>query len=79
MSQAELYRSYAGACVRAAQHATNDAERARWIGMAQHWVQWAEQEEAGRDLSRPMPTPSQPAQQQVQQQQQPQPDDEKKD
>jgi hypothetical protein len=40
MPQAELYRSYAEACVRAAQNAANEAERPRWIGMAQHWLQW---------------------------------------
>ncbi len=44
MSQAELYRSYAEACMRAAQNAANDAERARWVAMAQHWFEWAEEE-----------------------------------
>ena len=43
MSQVELYRGYAKACFRAAQTTTNEAERARWIGMAQHWLQWADE------------------------------------
>jgi hypothetical protein len=51
MSQVELYRSYAEACVRAAQNTANEAERARWIGIAQHWLQWAEEE-----LKNPKPT-----------------------
>jgi len=57
MSQAELYRSYAEACVRAAQNAANEAERARWVGIAQHWLQWAEEE-----LKKPKPTEEQAAQ-----------------
>jgi len=45
MSQADLYRSYAEACFLAAQATTDTAERAKWIGMAQHWLQWAQDEE----------------------------------
>jgi hypothetical protein len=46
MTQAELYRGYAEACFRVARTSTDDAERARWIGMAQQWLQWAQDEEA---------------------------------
>jgi hypothetical protein len=47
MSRADLYRGYAEACFRIAQSAADGAERARWIGMAQQWLQWAQDEEAG--------------------------------
>jgi len=46
MSQAELYRSYAEACFRVAHNAVDDAERARWVSTAQHWLQWAQDEES---------------------------------
>jgi hypothetical protein len=46
MSKAELYRAYAEACFRTAQTITDEAERARWVGMAQQWLQWAQDEEA---------------------------------
>jgi len=68
MSQAELYRSYAQACFRAAQGTANQAERGRWLGMAEHWLHWAQEEEAGRLPWRPVPASWQP-----QQQQEPQP------
>jgi hypothetical protein len=73
MSQAELYRSYAEACVRAAQNAANEAERARWIGMAQHWLQWAQ--EADQPGKQERPTERQQPMQQQQQQQQPKSDE----
>jgi hypothetical protein len=77
MSQADRYRGYAKACIQAAKAAVDDRERGRWLGMAQHWLQWAQEEEGGRALSRPMPTPLQPVQPQAQQQQQPQPNEKK--
>jgi hypothetical protein len=40
-----LYRAYAEACFRIAKTCTDEAERGRWIGMAQHWLQWAQEEE----------------------------------
>jgi hypothetical protein len=46
MSQAELYRGYAEACFRTARNTTDELERARWIGMAQQWLLWAQEEEA---------------------------------
>jgi hypothetical protein len=48
MVQAELYRDYAEACFRVAQTVGDRAERARWIDMAQQWLQWAQEEEAVR-------------------------------
>jgi hypothetical protein len=45
MTQAELYRAYAEACFRVEKTATDEAERSRWVSMAQHWLQWAQQEE----------------------------------
>jgi hypothetical protein len=46
MTQAELYRAYAEACFRVAKTAPEETERARWLGMAQHWLQWAQNEDA---------------------------------
>jgi hypothetical protein len=46
MTQAELYRAYAEACFRVAKTAAEESERARWLGMAQHWLQWAQDEDA---------------------------------
>jgi hypothetical protein len=46
MSKAELYRAYAEACFRTAQVTVSEAERARWVGMAQQWLLWAQEEEA---------------------------------
>ena len=40
--KSDRYRSYAEICFRLAQGATNEEERARWLEMAQHWVEWAE-------------------------------------
>jgi hypothetical protein len=45
MTQPELYRAYAEACFRIAKAAADEAERARWISMAQHWLDWAQEEE----------------------------------
>jgi hypothetical protein len=56
-------------CIQAAKAAVDDRERSRWLGMAQHWLLWAQKEEAGLLASHPMPTPSQPEQPQAQQQQ----------
>ena len=53
MTQPELYRAYAEACFRVAKTSTDEAERARWISMAQHWLQWAQDEEVGRPPSLP--------------------------
>ncbi len=47
MTQAALYRSYAEKCVEIARAATDEAERGRWLGMAQSWLQWAQEIEAG--------------------------------
>jgi hypothetical protein len=62
MSEADEYRGYAEACFRVAQGATDESERARWTSMAQHWLQWAQDEEAGRPPSRPkvVPSPKEP-------------------
>jgi hypothetical protein len=49
---ADTYRSYAEACFRIAQTTTDDAERARWIAMAQHWLQWAQEAEANMKENR---------------------------
>jgi hypothetical protein len=67
MSQAELYRSYAEACVRVAHNAADEAERARWISIAQHWLQWAQ--EADQPWKQERPTERQQPMQQQQQQQ----------
>ena len=40
-SKAELYRSYAEACLAVARSVADQSERARWISMAQHWLDWA--------------------------------------
>jgi hypothetical protein len=40
-SKGDVYRSYAMMCFQLAQR-TAEEERARWIEMAQHWVEWAE-------------------------------------
>ena len=53
MTQAELYRAYAETCFRVAKISTDDTERARWINMAQHWLQWAQDEEE----KKPPPNP----------------------
>ena len=45
MTQPELYRAYSEACFRIAKAAADDAERSRWISMAQHWLDWAQEEE----------------------------------
>ena len=45
MTSPELYRSYAEACFRVAKLSTDEAERGRWLSMAQHWLQWAQEEE----------------------------------
>ena len=47
MSQAKTYRDYAEACFRVALTTAEEAERARWVSMAQQWLQWAQEEEAG--------------------------------
>jgi hypothetical protein len=47
MTQAALYRSYAEKCFEIARAATDEAERGRWLGMAQSWLQWAQEIEAG--------------------------------
>ena len=47
MTQADVYRAYAEACFRVARNSADEAERARWIGMAQHWLQWAQEVEVG--------------------------------
>jgi hypothetical protein len=46
MSQAELYRAYAEACFRLAKNTIDEHERTRWVGMAQQWLQWTQEEEA---------------------------------
>jgi hypothetical protein len=46
-SKSDLYRSYAAACLRAADN-TSEHERARWVAMARHWLQWAEEEDERR-------------------------------
>src|SRR4051812_37528885 len=46
-SKADLYRSYAAACLRLAGN-TCAPERAHWIEMARHWLQWAEDEDQRR-------------------------------
>lgn len=47
-SQADVYRTYAEACVRIAQNVSDDFERSRWISMAQQWLQWAQEVEAAK-------------------------------
>ena len=47
MVRAERYRGYAEACFRVAQTVGDNTERGRWIDMAQQWLQWAQDEEAG--------------------------------
>jgi hypothetical protein len=44
MSQESLYREYAAQCMRVAQSAFSEAERMRWLDMAQQWVRWADLE-----------------------------------
>ena len=48
-SQADVYRAYAEACVRIAQNMSDEAERSRWISMAQQWLHWAQELEARKD------------------------------
>jgi len=52
LSTAEQYRSYAAECLRLAQQAANDEDRARLLGMAQAWREFAdklEREDDGRE------------------------------
>jgi hypothetical protein len=44
--RAETYRTYAETCFRIAQTITDEAEHARWIDMARHWLHWAQKAEA---------------------------------
>ena len=44
MSQKDVYREYAAQCMRVAQSAVGEAERMRWLDMAQQWMKWAEHE-----------------------------------
>jgi hypothetical protein len=46
MSEAPRFREYAESCFKIAQDTTDEAERTRWISMAQKWLQWAQDEEA---------------------------------
>ena len=50
-AQADLYRSYAEACIRLASAAHDEAERARWVEMAQHWLDWADRERRNLPLN----------------------------
>jgi hypothetical protein len=45
MSEASKFREYAESCFKIAQAATDEAERARWMSMAQKWLQWAQDAE----------------------------------
>ena len=40
-SRGDLYRKYAEMCFRIAHSVATDAQRARWIEMGQHLVEWA--------------------------------------
>ena len=52
-AQADLYREYAKECLRIAQIATDETERARWVAMAQHWLQWADELRRGLPTDKP--------------------------
>jgi hypothetical protein len=45
MSKAAEYHKYAAQCMRVAASAAGDAERRRWLDMAQQWTKWAELEQ----------------------------------
>jgi hypothetical protein len=47
MSQAEVYRGYPEASFHAARGTSDTEDRARPLGMAQHFLQWGEQGERG--------------------------------
>jgi len=49
MSKAAEYRKYAAQCMRVAASAAGDAERRRWLDMAQQWTKWAELEQKNED------------------------------
>jgi hypothetical protein len=46
LSRADEYRSYAAECVRLAQRAANDEDRARLLTMAQAWRELADKRDA---------------------------------
>ena len=48
-SKAAEYRKYAAQCMRVAASAAGDAERRRWLDMAQQWTKWAELEQKNED------------------------------
>ena len=49
MSRVEEFRGYAAQCTRVAAATLGEAERKRWLDMAQQWMKWAELEQKKED------------------------------
>jgi len=71
------YRLFAARCLEMSREASNEANRASLLTMAQVWMALADQADRSRDISAPKRAPPAPpeaaAPQMAQQQQQPQP------